>query len=137
MGVTRFPNGVEVGDGTTAGVLTIGGGTVSATPTELNCLSGAIGVTLGAYTAGKKLYAGTVIVGATGSTAFKPSGISSANFAVASPYGPLSSTAGTVGGFVSVAAAVGAGGTVTITAWDLNGTASSTAGTATYLVIGT
>lgn len=122
MGVTRFPNGVEVGNSTTAADLTIGGTTIY----PVNAGAGAHA----------KLVAGTIIVGATGSTAFIPSGLTSATWAVASPYGALSSTAGTVGGFVGVTASV-SGGTVTLRGYDQMGTASSNAGTAIYFAYGT
>ena len=120
MGVTNFPNGVNVGDAAgVAAELQIGGTVI--TPLE--------------YTsAGKVLAAGTVIV--TGSTAIVPSGISAALFVVASPYGVAPTGAGTVGGFAKVSAGL-SGGTVTIYAQDVQGTASLTAGTASYVVIGT
>lgn len=73
----------------------------------------------------------------TGSTAIVPSGITTALFVVASPYGVAPAGAGTVGGFAKVSAGLSGGGTVTIYAQDVQGTASLTAGTASYVVVGT
>lgn len=122
MGVTHFPNGINAGDeaGNSAS-LQVGGTTI--TPIHH-------------ATAGLELMAGTIIVPAAGSTAFIPSGLTAASYAVACAYGALSSTAGTTGGFVSVTASV-SGGTVTLRGYDQEGTASSTAGTAAYWAIGT
>ena len=121
MGVTRFPNGIEVGDSTTSSTFSIGG----TTTTPLNYAS-----------AGREIVGGTIIVPSSGSTAFIPSGLTAAEWVAVSPYGQLSSTAGTVGGFTNVTATV-AGGTVTIYSFDQMGTASSNAGTASYVAIGT
>ena len=138
MGVTRFPNGIRIGsEANGTAQFDIGATQVHATAAELNKLSGAAGVLMGHPTSGRQIFAGTVIVGATGSTAFVPTGATTVLFAVASPYGPLVETAGTVGGFTNVAASVGSGGTVTIRAYDQMGTASSYAGTAAYLIVGT
>lgn len=122
MGVTRFPYGVEVGDSTTAATFSIGGTTI-------------VPVNAGAGTP-QKLVGGTIIISSSGSTAFIPSGLTAATWVAASPYGALSSTAGTIGGFVGVTASV-SGGTVTLRGYDQFGTASSNAGTAVYVAIGT
>ncbi len=150
MGLTKFPYGVDVGNSTYDGgtPFQIRGVSVTATAAEINALAGgglsaaevgylngAAGSVLAYSSGGKKMVAGTVIVPAAGSTAFVPTGLTSADFAVACAWQPLETTAGTVGGFVSVASSV-SGGTVTIQSYDQMGTAATTAGTAVYFAVG-
>lgn len=136
MGRTNFPNGINVGDAASGTAdFTLGGTAVTATAAELNLADGIAGAALAYTSAGKILAAGTVIV--TGSTAIVPSGITTALFAVASQYGVAPTGAGTVGGFAKVSAGLSGGGTITVYAQDAWGTASLTAGTASYLVVGT
>lgn len=136
MPETNFPNGINIGDDASGtATFSIGGVEMTAGAAELNKVDGIGGAALAYTSAGKILAAGTVIV--TGSTAIVPSGITTALFVVASPYGVAPSGAGTAGGFAAVSADLAGGGTVTIYAQDVQGTASSTAGTASYVVIGT
>lgn len=121
MGVTRFPNGVEIGDGTSAGTFTVGGTAVAA-----------VNNPVAATGSGVKVQAGTVIVPTGGSgTAFTTS-LSTVTYVVASPY----STVETVAGFAGVAASH-SGGTVTLRGISSAGTASTASGTATWYAIGT
>jgi len=112
MGATNFPNGVTTdagNDGNLLGYVTANGGRAAA---------------------------GTVIV--TAGSINVATGLDTVAFAVASPVGPLSSTAGTVGGFVSCSAALigSSGGSICVRAVDQNGTVSVTAGTAAWFAIG-
>lgn len=118
MGRTNFPNGVNVGDAASASAdFTIGG--TAITPVHY-------------ATAGKEVVAGTIVVPTGGSgTAFVPSGVTTIDFVVASPY----STVETVAGFAGVAASH-SGGTVTLRGISGAGTASTASGTATYWIIG-
>ena len=130
MGVTNFPDGINAGDAAgNAADLQIGGTAITAS---------AIVNALAYQSSGKEVSAGTVVVPAGGSgTAFAVSGLSSVDFVVASPYGALSSTAGTVGGFVSASSEVKAAGVLLIRGNDQMGTASTVAGTASWIAIGT
>ncbi len=113
MGATNFPDGITVGSGADE----------------------VIGAA--AALSGLRVAAGSVVVSA-GSVNVS-TGLDSVSFAGASPVGPLSSTAGTVGGFVVTnAAPIGAsGGSICVRGYDQNGTASVTAGTANWWAIGT
>lgn len=126
MGDTRFPDGIDLGDEAgNASTLKRGGTAINVVANPVNYGS-----------ASAKVFAGTVIVGNTGSTAFVPSGATTVTFVVASPYGVLP-TAGTAKAFTNVTAERGSGGTVTIYGYDQFGTASDTAGTAAYWAVGT
>ena len=120
MGVTRFPNGVEIGDGTTAGAFTIGG--TAQYP-------------ITAVSAPTKVAAGTTIV--TAGSVSVSAGLTTVTYVTASPYGILLSTAGTVGGFVSVTAQGASGGSITLRAYDQMGTAAVANGTASWVAVGT
>lgn len=122
MGTTRFPFGVEIGDGTTAGTLTIGGTAIQ--PTGYVSASNV------------KIAAGTSILSNAG-TVDVATGLTSVLWAVASPYGALNSVAGTVGGFVSCSTQTKSGGTLLIRGNDQMGTASSASGTASWIAVGT
>lgn len=129
MGVTNFPDGINVGsDAGGTAVLQIGGAEVGVPVAQLRKTVGHV------TAAGKLIAAGTVIV-PNGGTAFA-TGLTAVDHVVATPYGPLASTAGTVGGFVGVTAHK-AGGSVTLTGYDQMGTASLSSGTAAWLAIGT
>ena len=132
MGVTRFPNGVEVGDSTSVATFSLGGTAVTSTAAELNKAAGAAGGYFTTYgTAGKKIAVGTVVVGAgAGGTAFA-SGLTSVDFVKASVYGD----AGAGDGFSNVAAKA-TGGSVSIFGICAAGTVSTSAGTATWWAIG-
>lgn len=121
MGLTYFPNGIASGS-EAGGTASISIGSHVVTPLSYEATQYA------------RMVAGTVIVPAAGSTAFIPTGLTAATYAVASAYGPLIS--GTAGGFVHVTASV-AGGTVTLRGYDGTATASSTPGTAVYFAVGT
>lgn len=120
MGVTRFPNGIEIGNGTTAGDFTIGG--TAQYP-------------ITAVSAPTKVAAGTTIV--TAGSVSVASGLTAVSYVTASPYGILLSTAGTVGGYVTVTAQNAAGGSITLRAYDQMGTISVASGTASWIAVGT
>ena len=124
MGVTNFPDGINAGDAAgNAAALQIGGTAVTA-----NNIVNAL-----AYqSSGKEVAVGTITVpsGASG-TAFTVSGVSTIDYVLASPY----STVVTVAGFAGVVASQSSG-TVTLIGVSGAGTASTSDGTATYLVIG-
>ncbi len=126
LGATRNVDYLDIA----ASGLKIAGTAVSSSAADLNQVDSIAGAALAYTSAGKILAAGTVIV--TGSTAIVPSGIGAALFVVASPYGGAAGTA-----FANVSADLSGGGTVTIYAQDAYGTASTTAGTASYIVVGT
>lgn len=117
MGVTRFPNGIEVGDSTTAGTFSIGGTTVYP-------------VSYGSAT-GAKAAAGTVVVpsGASG-TAFA-TGLTTVTYFLATPYGNV-----TAAGYAGVMGTVN-GGSITLLGVSGPGTASTASGTAAWLALGT
>ena len=108
---------------------------VTSSAADLNQVDSIAGAALAFTAAGKIVAAGTEIV--TGSTAFVPSGITTAEFVVASVYGEQQAGAGTAGGFAQVSAGLSGGGAVTIYAQDFSGTAATAAGTASYIVVGT
>lgn len=83
-----------------------------------------------------KVSAGTSIISA-GSVNVS-SGLTSTSYVVASPYGVLLSTAGTVGGFVSVTAQPhgSAAGSVILRAYDQMGTLAVASGTASWVAFG-
>ena len=120
MPVTRFPNGIEIGNGTTAGDFTIGGTTQYPVT---------------AVSAATKVAAGTTVV--TAGSVSVASGLTTVSFVAASPYGILLSTAGTVGGFVAVTAQNASGGSITLRAYDQMGTAAVANGTASWVAVGT
>ena len=120
MGLTNFPNGIEIGNGSTAATWTIGGTTQYP---------------ITAVSAPTKVAAGTTIV--TAGSVSVASGLTSVSFVSASPYGILLSTAGTVGGFVTVTAQNASGGSITLRAYDQMGTAAVANGTASWVAVGT
>lgn len=125
MGVTNFPDGINAGSqaGGTAPLQV--GGTAINPPNHVGA------------TAAPKMNFGSVVV--TGGSINVATGLATVLNAQATPLGPLSSTAGTVGGFVIVTAApIGAsGGSIAIRAYDQNGTAASSSGTAFWQAFGT
>lgn len=83
------------------------------------------------YAGGEAIFAaGTVIV--TGGSAAVATGLSAVTFAVASPYGVMAGTAD----FDIVSAQPTSGGTIFVRAQSAGGTASVSAGTATWIAIG-
>ena len=122
MPVTNFPDGINAGDSAgVAAALQIGGTAIDP---------------VGGVAAGYVFARGTAILSNAG-TVDVATGLTSVLFAVVSPYGELSSTAGTVGGFVSASSEVKAGGTLLIRGNDQMGTASTSAGTASWVAVGT
>lgn len=121
MPVTNFPDGINAGDSSgNAASLQVGGTSISP---------------VGGVAAGYKLARGTSIV--TAGSVEVSSGLTTTSFVVASVYGNLLSTAGTVGGFVSVTAQPASGaGSIILRAYDQMGTASVAAGTASWIAIG-
>lgn len=117
MGVTRFPNGVEVGDGTTAGTFTVGGTAI----TPLNAVS-----------AGQRFEAGTVTVPAGASGTAITTNLTTITYVGASPYSTVASVAGYAGVVASHS-----GGTVTLIGVSGAGTVSTANGTATWWALGT
>lgn len=118
MGVTRFPDGVNVGnDAAATATFQIGG--TAVTPLSYPSL-------------GKKIVAGTVTVpSGSGGTAFTVTGVTTIDYLSVAPY----STVVTVAGFNGVVGSH-AGGTVTLYGVSGAGTVSTSDGTATYLVVG-
>lgn len=117
MGVTNFPNGIAVGDAA-------GGTNLSA-------------VVLTGSTSGQaKVARGTAII--TAGSVNVSTGLTTTSFVAASPYGILLSTAGTVGGFVTVTAQPhdSAGGSAILRAYDQMGTIAVASGTATWVAFG-
>lgn len=85
---------------------------------------------------GARFAAGTVLVAA--GSADVTTGLTTVAFAVATVLGPLSSTAGTVGGVAFAAADPGVtAGNLDVRCYDQMGTASLASGTVTWLAIGT
>ena len=122
MGVTNFPDGVNAGDSAgNAAELQVGGTAISP---------------IAGVAAGYKIARGTAILSNAG-TVDVTTGLSDVLFAVVSPYGALSSTAGTVGGFVSASSQVKSSGVLLIRGNDQFGTASAVAGTASWIAVGT
>jgi hypothetical protein len=122
MGVTRYPDGIDLGnEAGTQSELLQGGTTINLVVNPLAYAS-----------ADKKCVAGTVVVptGAAG-TAFTVTGLSTINYVMATPY----STVEGVAGFAGVHASQ-SGGTVTLIGISGAGTASTASGTATYLAVG-
>lgn len=115
MGVTRFPNGVEVGDGTTPGTLSLGGVAVTNP--------------LGSDTAGKAVAAvgGTAITGA-GTVA---SGLKAVDQVVAGL-----ANAGKAEGDPFVVTARPSGGNVILNVYQDSGDAATNAGTVHFIAYG-
>lgn len=112
MAETTFPNGIDVNAGHV--------GNVPAYVTA----------------DGARIAAGTAILSNAG-TADVTTGLTTVTFAQATPYGALSSTAGTVGGFVGANVEVKSAGVLLLRGYDQMGTASTAAGTVSWIAIGT
>lgn len=121
MPVTNFPDGINAGNSSgVAADLQIGGTAISP---------------VGGVAAGYKLARGTSII--TAGSVDVSSGLTTTSFVVASVYGNLLSTAGTVGGFVTVTAQPASGaGSITLRAYDQMGTISGASGTASWIAVG-
>lgn len=124
MGVTNFPDGINVGSGAGATAALQVGGTAINPPNYLGS-----GVA-------PKLAAGSAVV--TGGSVNVATGLTTVSYVQVTAIGPLSSTAGTAGGFAIVTGApIGSsGGSIAIRGYDALGTASSTTGTAHWFAIG-
>lgn len=109
MGDTNFPNGLTVDSGHEGNLYP----SVTAS--------------------GKRTAHGTAVVPSGGSGTAFATGLTTVEFAVASPY----LGAASVAAFAGVGAAVGSGGTVTLRGISGAGTASTANGTATWFAIGT
>ena len=135
MGVTRFSNGIEIGDGITAGDFTIGGTAVTVTAAQINTAGGeGVDHTLAHVSSdGIKSFhhAGTVITGA-GTVA---TGLASVVSAVPSLTGTLPGTAS--GNPWVVTGGTTAGGSVILRVYDATGAAASAAGTVSFHAFGT
>lgn len=133
MGVTRFPYGIEIGDGTTAGDFTIGGTAVTATASQLN--ESVDHALAHGTTDGKKVVwnGGTVITGA-GTVA--ATGLTT----IAAVTGSLSGTvalAGTAAGYPhTVQVGHNGGGSVIIQVFDALGSVATGSGTVSFIAAG-
>lgn len=135
MGVTRFPNGVEVGDGSAAGTLSIGGTAITVTAAQINTAGGeGVDHPIAHVSAdGKKSYynAGTAITGAgTVST-----GLTTCDSVVANLVGALP-TPGSGTAYLVTSGTATAGGAV-VRVYDNKGELATVAGTVTIQAFGT
>ena len=126
MGVTNFPNGVNIGSaaGGTA-TLEIGGAEIGVPAAQLRK------VVAHPTAAGKLVVAGTVTVPTGGSGTAFASGLTTVDFVLAAPYFTVEPVAGYAG-----CGASKTGGSVTVFGVSSAGTASTASGTATWLAIG-
>lgn len=124
MGVTNFPDGINAGSeaGGTA-VLQIGGTAIN----PFNYLGSGVA---------SKFAAGSAVV--TAGSVNVATGLTTVLYAQVTALGPLSSTAGTAGGFVvpTVQPIGASGGSICVRGYDQMGTVSSTAGTVFWHAIG-
>ena len=127
MGVTNFPQGVNVGsDAGGTAVLQIGGAEIGVTAAKLRT------VVSHPTAAAKLVTAGTVIVPTGGSGTAFASGLTTVDYAVASV-----DNAGTpLLGFTTVQAFSAGGGSVTIVGLRETGLAADVSGTASWIAIG-
>lgn len=112
MPETNFPNGVSIPAGHVGSVTP----NVSAT--------------------GQRVAEGSAVLSNAG-TVDVATGLTTVLYVQATPVGPLSSTAGTVAGFATVAVQIKAGGTIMLKGYDQMGTASAVAGTVFWRATGT
>jgi hypothetical protein len=123
MGLTNFPNGINVGSAAGGTAIMAVGGTTINVPNFV-----------GGSTVAPKFAAGSAVI--AGGSANVATGLTSVLYAQVTPLGPLSSTAGTVGGFVIPTAQPIAGGTIIVRGYDQMGTVSSNPGTVFWQAIG-
>jgi hypothetical protein len=109
MPVTRFPYGIDVGDGS-------GGATAS--------------YAVGHVSSNVKLAHGTVVVPVGGTTI--ATGLSTVAYVSHAAYGTIGSTL-----FISTMGTIAGGGSITLHGVSAAGTASGASGTATWLAFGT
>lgn len=106
-------------------------------PNGLSVPAGHVGNVVPNVTAtGLREAAGSAVLSNAG-TVDVTTGLTTVLYVQATPAGPLSSTAGTTGGFVSVAAQIKAAGVIMLKGYDQQGTASAVIGTAFWRALGT
>lgn len=133
MGVTRFPNGVNIGnaDGGTA-EFQLGGTAVTATAAELNLLDGGLGAAVLTFDSA------TPYVVASGSTAITGGGTIATGLGGTVQYVTASLTNNGTAAFVVHAAPVAAaGGSVIFYVYGQTGAAAASAGTVNWIAFGT